>query len=131
MRGRCNNPDDPKYYRYGGRGITVCTRWQDSFENFLKDMGPRPGPGYSIERKNNDGNYTPNNCMWATRRQQQNNTVRNHFLMHAGKTLTVSQWAVELGVPVATLNYRIRAGWPVEKILTQPVGVRCRTRKAD
>lgn len=72
MRNRCRNPDAHNYARYGGRGIKVCERW-DVFENFLADMGPKPGKGYSIERRDNDGNYEPNNCKWATQLEQSRN----------------------------------------------------------
>lgn len=73
MKDRCYNPNNRKYDRYGGRGITVCDWWLDDFENFLTDMGFRPGPGYSIDRKNNDGNYEPGNCRWATPIEQARN----------------------------------------------------------
>lgn len=72
MRNRCRNPDAHNYVRYGGRGIRVCERW-DIFENFLADMGPKPGKGYSIERRDNDGNYEPSNCKWATATEQSRN----------------------------------------------------------
>lgn len=72
MRGRCTNPRDPGFKNYGGRGITICGRWDD-YSAFLSDMGRKPGPGYSIDRVNNDGNYEPGNCRWATRDQQNSN----------------------------------------------------------
>lgn len=77
MKHRCYNRKNKRYKDYGGRGITVCARWLNSFENFFKDMGPRPSSKYSIDRKNNDGNYEPGNCRWATDKQQHNNTRRN------------------------------------------------------
>lgn len=73
MRGRCLRVSHQDFKYYGGRGIKVCRRWE-SFANFIADMGPRPGPGYSIERRKNDGDYTPKNCYWATRREQGRNT---------------------------------------------------------
>jgi len=73
MKARCSNPNSHKYKSYGGRGIRVCDRWRDSFENFLNDMGERPGKGYSIDRIDNDGNYEPGNCHWATAKEQRLN----------------------------------------------------------
>jgi hypothetical protein len=72
MRNRCRNPKCHNYARYGGRGINICSRWE-VFENFLADMGPKPGRGYSIERKNNDADYGPENCRWATQAEQNRN----------------------------------------------------------
>jgi hypothetical protein len=77
MRQRCYNENHDNYRYYGGRGITVCERWQSSFENFFADMGPRPSPAHSIDRINNDGNYEPGNCRWATRSEQMKNTHRS------------------------------------------------------
>jgi len=73
MAQRCENPNTRGFKNYGGRGITVCVRWRRSFANFLADMGPRPSPFHSIDRINNDGNYTPKNCRWATKSQQRRN----------------------------------------------------------
>ena len=73
MKGRCLNPKHYNYHRYGGRGITICAQWVKSFAQFMKDMGPRPSFEHSIERQDNDGNYEPSNCYWATRSQQSYN----------------------------------------------------------
>lgn len=79
MKRRCLNPNDPKYYRYGARGITVCARWlgDNGFQNFFNDMGFAPSPSHSIDRIDNDGNYEPANCKWSTPKEQANNTSRN------------------------------------------------------
>jgi hypothetical protein len=76
MKQRCLNPNDPRYKYYGARGIKVCDRWLNSFKNFREDMGRKPSQRHSLDRKNNDGNYEPKNCRWATRKVQMNNTRR-------------------------------------------------------
>lgn len=80
MKERCYLPHSENYPRYGGRGITVCDRWRDSFESFLADMGRRPSPLHSIDRRDNNGNYEPANCRWATRDEQQQNRSVTQFL---------------------------------------------------
>jgi hypothetical protein len=91
MLARCRNEDHKQYHAYGGRGIKVCDRWL-SFENFFVDMGMRTSNKHSIDRINNDGNYEPSNCRWATRKEQANNTRRNRFLTYGSTTMTLTEW---------------------------------------
>jgi len=115
MLDRCYGKTNPGYPRYGGRGIKVCKRWH-SVENFILDMGIRP-EGMQIDRIDNDGNYSPSNCRWATRLEQANNTSRNVFLEHNGERKTLAEWSRELKINRNTLKKRYRIGWPVHKIL--------------
>jgi hypothetical protein len=94
---RCTNEKNEKHYMYGGRGITVCERWL-KFENFLADMGERPSPGHSIDRKNNGGHYEPGNCRWATRKEQQRNMRSNHLVEYSGRLMSVAEAAEIAGV---------------------------------
>lgn len=123
VKERCGNPKHKGYSDYGGRGIKMCHRWSDSFEWFLVDMGPRPDGHYSIERLDCNGDYDPSNCIWATRKQQQRNMRSNHILEMDGHRYPVSEWAEKLGFKYPTLMKRIGLGWPIEKILKQPVKV--------
>ncbi len=120
MIARCYTPSDKSYKRYGARGITVCERWRESFVNFLADMGDRPD-GCSIDRIDNDGPYSPENCRWATISQQNSNTRQNHNLTYDGETLTIAQWSTRLGISQHTIRNRLRYGWSVERTLTEPV----------
>lgn len=106
MRQRCQNPNNDRYADWGGRGIRVCDRWS-SFENFLTDMGEAPA-GMSIERIDNDGDYEPGNCRWATRAEQSRNTRRSRMVMHEGETMGVSDWSKRLGVSRACLRRRLK-----------------------
>lgn len=118
---RCHNENNRHYKNYGGRGIAVCKRWRDKFENFINDMGPRPSPSHTVERKNNSCGYSPFNCRWATRKEQQNNMRTNRLVTLKGRTQTVSQWADEVGMKHATLYSRIYHGWSAERAITEPV----------
>lgn len=123
MSQRCFNPKNPAYPDYGGRGIVVCDRWK-SFRNFLEDMGNAPGPEYSVDRyPNTNGNYEPNNCRWATREEQNNNTRRNVFYEHEGETITHSQLARKIGIKKTTLTHRLNNGMSFEQATTQPLKV--------
>lgn len=117
---RCFNEKNDAYHRYGGRGIMVCERWRD-FANFLADMGERPSR-MTIERNDNNGNYEPGNCRWATKLEQANNTSWNRLITYQGRTQTLQQWSRETGISNILLRYRIvAAGWPVEKAFTAPI----------
>lgn len=110
MLHRCENPQRHRYNIHGGRGIRVCERWL-LFENFYADMGERPSHAHSLERENNDGPYSPDNCVWATQRDQMRNTRRNTRLTHEGKTMTMIEWAELVGSPHSTLSWRKQQGW--------------------
>lgn len=110
MKARCENENDPKYPRYGARGITVCDRWRNSFENFFADMGPRPSKLHTIDRKDNDLGYSPNNCRWATKKEQQRNMSRNHKLTVRGETKTIAEWAEIQELNPGTIHGRLRRG---------------------
>lgn len=121
MKSRCYHAGHPAYARYGGRGIRVCRKWRVSFWCFLSDMGLKPN-GLTLDRIDNDGDYEPANCRWATYRQQASNTCRNHLITHQGRTQTVAGWAGDLGMARSTLSNRLRAGWSVEAALSTPPG---------
>ena len=122
MKQRCYNSNVSNYCNYGGRGITVCDEWKDNFQAFY-DWAKSSGyeHGLSIDRINNDGDYSPENCRWANRTEQSNNTRHNKHLTYNGKTQTVSQWARELNMVDGTLRTRLNLGWSVEKALTTPI----------
>ena len=119
MRARCYTKSSHMYARYGGRGITVCDRWLNSFEAFSADMGEHP-PGTSIDRIDNNGNYEPGNCHWVTRDVQNRNKRSNRHLTWKGVTQCVVDWAKETGLPRQTIEKRLDSGWSVERTLTTP-----------
>lgn len=121
---RCYKENYRYYYNYGGRGIRVCRRWRESFENFYADMGSRPTPQHTLERINNNGNYTPTNCRWATKREQENNKRTNHYLKCDGIRLTMAEWARKINMPYNTIASRKRYGWSDERIIKCPVNHR-------
>jgi hypothetical protein len=126
---RCTNPNSHAFKDYGGRGIKVCDRWR-TFENFYADMGERPD-GKSLDRINNDGDYEPENCRWATHSEQHSNRRSCHRLEAFGRNLTLTEWSVTTGVPVGTLWARIcKLGWPATKALSMPLR-KDRRRAAD
>lgn len=122
MRQRCSNPNSKKYKNYGARGIRVCKRW-NYFPNFLKDMGAKPSPKHSIERIDNDGNYCPQNCRWATALEQGINKTNNVFLTAGGETRCISEWSRLLGISSGMIRHRIRRGWSHEDALSKPARI--------
>jgi len=109
MVNRCTNSNGQDFDLYGGRGIGLCERWRN-FENFYSDMGDKPFKGASIERNDNNGNYEPSNCRWASQIEQCNNQRRNRFIEHDGQRLTVSQWSRKLGIHIQTILFRLKNG---------------------
>lgn len=130
MRTRCSNPQFKDWAIYGGRGISVCPEW-NSFERFFADMGPKPGPLFTLDRIDSDGNYEPTNCRWATRKQQANNWKhRNRRVTFNGETLSLPEWAARVGITRESLRDRLDSGWTVEMAMTTPA-VKNRRRLTD
>jgi hypothetical protein len=120
MRDRCNRSRASSFYKYGGKGVRVCERWNASFEAFLSDMGECPSPAHTLDRIENDKGYEPGNCRWATMAEQQNNRTNNRRITAFGETMTLRQWRERTGVHHATIAQRLKLGWPVERALTEP-----------
>lgn len=118
LRDRCTNPNCAAYPRYGGRGITVCRRW-NSFENFYADVGEPPTPKHTLDRINNNKGYTPSNVRWATRKEQANNRNRNVWVKYEGKRMTWAQWAEHLGISYTCLMTRVRDKTDLKEILVK------------
>ena len=128
MKDRCFNPANTHYYAYGGRGISVCDRWRDSFDSFLADMGDRPD-GFTIERIDTNGDYEPGNCRWASRKEQQNNRRCNVRLEIDGVTKTISEWSEYSGVHRSVVVSRIRRGWTARDAVFTVPDVRFRNHR--
>ncbi len=120
MHDRCTNPKTDAYPWYGGRGIKVCARW-NTFASFLADVGPRPSRDYTLERLNTNGNYEPDNVVWATRMQQGANKRNNRLLTVFGETLHMQEWCRRYGIKQGTLWDRLDRGWDEERAITTPV----------
>lgn len=116
MIARCYNPLQTGYKNYGGRGITVCDRWLESFENFFEDMGFKPSPAHSINRIKNELGYSKENCEWATQKEQMSNTRRNLKITFNGLTKTVTDWSIETGIDKTTLAVRYKKGMDMESV---------------
>jgi hypothetical protein len=122
MHHRCENPTNVGFDRYGGRGITVCERWQ-TFEPFLEDMGEHPGKGYSLDRIDNEQGYSKENCRWATKLEQANNTSTNVYWTLNGETRSISDWARHYNLRPANVHRRLQCGWDLKRALTEPLRV--------
>ncbi len=119
---RCTRPATPGYQRYGGRGITVCPTWRQ-YETFLADMGRKPSTQHTLDRRDTNAGYTPENCRWATRHEQHRNKRSNRHLQFQGTSRTLAEWAEVAGLRYTTLRERLRHGWSVERALLAPVQV--------
>jgi hypothetical protein len=128
MISRCNRTSDAAYENYGGRGISVCQRWRDSFENFLSDMGERPDD-LSIDRINNDGNYEPGNCKWATREEQARNKRSSHIVIWEGMEMVLKDLSILSEIPNTTLLQRLQRGMTPEQASSLPKFAR--TKKGE
>lgn len=117
---RCCNPNHKNFHHYGARGITVCERWRDSFEDFFEDMGERP-QGHTLDRINNDVGYRKDNCRWATSKQQNFNRRDNRLITYSGVTRPLTEWAEILNVLAGTLFSRVSYGWTDERIIGIPI----------
>lgn len=130
MISRCYNPEHSHFDNYGGRGITVCQSWRDDFLQFVKDLGRRPSAELTLERRDNNGNYCPDNCCWASRTTQANNRRVNHIVTFDEKTQTVAQWAKDKDIPYSCLRNRLDAEWNIEDALRLPAKQRLSTEDA-
>lgn len=132
MLQRCCDPGCPAYADYGGRGIKVCDRWlgKDGFANFATDMGEKP-PGLTLERNDVNGDYSPENCCWATRKAQARNTRKTIYIAINGKTRPLAEWAEISGLTQATLRRRVELGWPEDRLLTCPLPRGCFKKRRD
>ena len=118
IKSRCYNLNDKYYKNYGGRGITVCDRWRNSFELFLKDMDKKLEKEFTIDRIDNNAGYSPDNCRWATQKEQANNRTNNHIVEYKGKRQNIVQWSEETGINQELISSRLIKGWSIEKTLT-------------
>lgn len=121
IKQRCHNSNNSAYYNYGSRGIRVCNRWLNSFEDFITDMGNRPSHKHTIDRIDNNGDYSPENCRWATRKEQSRNTGRTKIIEWKNEYHCLKDWSKIIGINYSTLQNRFKGGWSIEKAFTQPV----------
>lgn len=127
MNSRCHRPSHKRYHRYGGRGITVCARWRQSFLSFLEDVGRRPSNEHSLDRIDNDGGYEPGNVRWATRKEQARNRRSNRFVDLGGEKVTIAEAAERIGVSPESMRKRLtRTNWDANIVASRIIDLRCR-----
>ena len=120
MKLRCFAEHRKDFVNYGGRGITICERWLNSFDNFFADMGRRPTPKHTIDRIDNAKGYSKENCRWATRKEQNRNKRSAKLITWNGRTQCLEAWAIELGIDQSTLCIRLQR-WPLSRAMTEPL----------
>lgn len=120
LKGRCYNPRNARYSLYGGRGIRVCDRWLQSFENFYADMGLKPSPKHSIDRIDVNGDYEPSNCRWVIQKEQMRNMRRTQWVEYGGICLSLAEWSEQLGLNAKRVDTRLARGWSIEDAFTIP-----------
>lgn len=131
MRQRCHNPDNQAYPSYGARGITVCDRWLHSFDAFREDMGPKPSPQHEIDRIDNDAGYSPENCRWATRSENDRNRRSTVWVQFDGERRRFADLCEGFGVPEDTARWRLRHGMSPEQAFRTPVRRKRSKRQGD
>lgn len=119
IRRRCYDPKNSRYHNYGGRGIKVCERWLENFENFYEDMGDKPGPEYSIDRIDVNGDYCKENCKWSTDKEQANNKTNNRYLIFNSEKLTITEFSKRINISQNTIRKYLSLGWTTEEISTK------------
>ena len=119
IKQRCYSPTCPNFARWGGRGIKMCDQWLNNYEQFLADVGRKPSPDHTLDRRNNDGNYEPGNVRWVTATVQQNNKRTNRIVEFNGRKQSVGMWATEMGVHRNLILRRLNKGWSVQRAITE------------
>lgn len=121
MKQRCLNPNEPNYKHYGARGVKVCQRWQNKFENFLEDMGRRPGPKMQIDRIDVNGDYCPENCRWVTSKENTRNQTNNRFFTINGERKCLAEWCEIYNKTYCCVEARLSRGWDIVRALSTPI----------
>lgn len=131
MLERCRNRNNPNFAQYGERGITVCHRWEESFESFMEDMGFPPSTQHTIERVDNNLGYSPDNCIWATRLDQGRNTRRVIKIAIDGRTMTAAEWSEISGIPAGVIRRRLKRGVPSRHAVFAPMRPGVKTERQE